>query len=117
MPSALIWGGLKHVLECFSRYSVIFDKIEGQLRKLAQELKRMKEYEELFKESALMQELLVQTYINIIHFWAEVKDICLNSAIVLAAKLVTSNIVKKLAAITEFIAAYTSDITKLMLII
>ncbi|OBR07672.1 Zinc finger protein [Colletotrichum higginsianum IMI 349063] len=106
MPSALIWGGLKAVMECIHRYDSLFEKIETQLKSLARQMKRLKDYEQLFPESEEMQELLVSSYIGIIKFWARVEEQCSTSALLLAGKALASFSTKRL---DEILAEMSED--------
>ncbi|RDW66363.1 hypothetical protein BP6252_09998 [Coleophoma cylindrospora] len=117
MPSALVWGGLKAVLECFKRYNSLFEKIEAQLKKLTFELRRLASYEELFNESEDMEKLLVSSYIHILKFWATVEEQCLTSTFLLAAKSLTSFRSRKIDEILADIAADIDNIAKLVPIV
>ncbi|EFQ26904.1 hypothetical protein CGRA01v4_07895 [Colletotrichum graminicola] len=109
-PSALIWGGLKAVVECFRRYYQVFDQLEGQLKSLTHHLKLLKQYEQLFSESEHMRDLLVASYKGIIRFWIRVEDHCMTPGFVRALKTVTSISVTK---INEIIADIT-DTSKII---
>lgn len=96
MPTALIWGALKAVvdvgaflkyrhrvklilvllLQCFRRYIGLYNTIKAQLRKLTDQLKRLTEYEELFGHSVAMQKLLQSSYVHILRFWSKVDEEC-----------------------------------------
>ncbi|WQF88870.1 Putative NACHT nucleoside triphosphatase, P-loop containing nucleoside triphosphate hydrolase [Colletotrichum destructivum] len=106
MPSALIWGGLKAVMECIHRYDSLFEKIETQLKSLTRQMKRLKDYEKLFPESEEMQELLVSSYIGIIKFWARVEEQCSTSSLLLAGKALASFSTKRL---DEILAEMSED--------
>lgn len=74
----------------------MFDKIHSQLRSLSIHLKRLKDYEHLFREPEDMRELLKSSYLSIIKFWARVEEKCSTSGFLLAAKSLTSFSTKKL---------------------
>jgi hypothetical protein len=76
MPTALIWGCLKAAISCSSRFLELYDKIEDQLELTSKSVSVLTEYEELFGDSATMQELLVSSYIDIIRFWRRVEKEC-----------------------------------------
>ncbi|KAI1079934.1 hypothetical protein F5B20DRAFT_590137 [Whalleya microplaca] len=117
MPSALIWGGLKAVVECFKRYAAVFEKIETQLIKLTQELKFLKRYEELFKQYTAMEQLLTQSYINIIRFWIKVEELCSEPVLKSFAKSITSARTKKLGDVLDAITDGSNNIVKMVPII
>ncbi|KAI3326935.1 hypothetical protein HD806DRAFT_378066 [Xylariaceae sp. AK1471] len=117
MPSALVWGGLKVVLECFKRYNGLFEKVEAQLRKLTFELNRLSSYEELFSESEDMEKLIISSYIHILKFWATVEEQCLTSTFLLATKSLTSFKTRRLDDILTDIAANSNNIEKLLPIV
>ncbi|KAI8630261.1 hypothetical protein F5Y19DRAFT_429484 [Xylariaceae sp. FL1651] len=116
-PSALIWGGLKAVLECFKRYNSIFDKVEVQLKRLTYELDRLASYEELFRQSEDMEKLIVSSYICILKFWAAVEEQCWTSSFLMAAKSLTSFKTRRLDNILADIATNSNNIAKLVPIV
>lgn len=132
MPTALIWGGFKAVLEvgkgptetetgadkqCFRRYTTLIDKIEEQMKRLGRELRRMKEYEKLFESSTDMQELLTEAYLTVIRFWVRVEMQCKTSGLVLAATSITSFSTSKLDEILSEISENSDNIAKLVPIV
>ncbi|KAF7541490.1 hypothetical protein G7054_g584 [Neopestalotiopsis clavispora] len=117
MPSALIWGGLKAFLDCFKRYKSSVEKMETHLKRLTNELGRMREYEDLFPKSEIMHELLVQNYIHIIQFWVKAERFCSSSTLTMAAKSVTSTSTKRLTEVIEAISATGNEIAKMVPII
>ncbi|KAJ4371362.1 hypothetical protein N0V83_004579 [Neocucurbitaria cava] len=76
MPTALIWGCMKVAIQCSTRFLDLYDKIGSQLADLGAHLEVLTAYEELFGESATMQELLQASYIDIIRFWHRVEKEC-----------------------------------------
>ncbi|KAF2998069.1 hypothetical protein E8E14_000215 [Neopestalotiopsis sp. 37M] len=117
MPSALIWGDLKTFLDCFKRYKSSVEKMETHLKRLTNELGRMREYEDLFPKSEIMHELLVQNYIHIIQFWVKAERFCSSSTLTMAAKSVTSTSTKRLTEVIEAISATGNEIAKMVPII
>lgn len=119
MPSALIWGGLKAVLEvkhsipegsyiifayptlfqCIQRHYSVADKIHQHLKSLSDEVRRLSQYESLFKESVEMQKLLVSSYVNIIRFWAKVDDELSKNSFRRAGKALSGSAIKSLDSI------------------
>ncbi|TQN64766.1 hypothetical protein CSHISOI_10718 [Colletotrichum shisoi] len=93
-------------MECIHRYDSLFDKIETQLKSLSRQMKRLKDYEQLFPESEEMQELLVSSYVGIIKFWARVEEQCSTSALLLAGKALASFSTKRL---DEILAEMSED--------
>jgi hypothetical protein len=76
MPTALIWGSLKAVIQCSSRFLEVYDKIKDQITNLSTHIEVLTEYEELFGDSSTMQELLQASYIDILRFWRRVEKEC-----------------------------------------
>ncbi|KAI3611445.1 nacht and ankyrin domain protein [Moniliophthora roreri] len=110
MPTAIIWGALKVVIEGAQRYLSLFDTIKSELRSLASETQRITEYEYLYGESERMQMLFYNSYINMLRFWSKVDrecDRCYFSSICRAA---TSFSTKKLNEIIQDIKDDADDI-------
>lgn len=76
MPSAVVWGSLKAVVQCSSRYLNLYDTIRQQLNDLSRHLGRLAWYEELFGDSLAMQDILKQSYVNLLRFWSRVEKEC-----------------------------------------
>ncbi|PYH94744.1 hypothetical protein BO71DRAFT_224781 [Aspergillus ellipticus CBS 707.79] len=76
MPTAIIWGCLRAVIDCSQRFLELYDKISDQIKTLSTHLVVLTEYEELFDRSATMRELLQASYIDIIRFWRRVDKEC-----------------------------------------
>ena len=76
MPTALIWGALRIVVEGMGRYVRLFDTIKDELAQLSDLVERLGLQEELYGKSKNMQELLCRTYINILKFWHRVDKEC-----------------------------------------
>ncbi|KAI4248357.1 MAG: hypothetical protein LQ352_005928 [Teloschistes flavicans] len=76
MPSAVVWGSLKAVVQCSSRYLNLYDTIRQQLNDLSRHIGRLAWYEELFGDSLAMQDILKQSYINLLRFWSRVEKEC-----------------------------------------
>ncbi|EQB58542.1 hypothetical protein CGLO_01212 [Colletotrichum gloeosporioides Cg-14] len=116
-PSALVWGGLKAVIECFHRYSDLFKRLVGQLDALAQQLNRLKHYEALFSASEDMMDLIVFSYKSIIRFWITVEDQCRAPAYKLALKSLTSFNTTRVEEIVADVNAKIDNIEKYLPII
>lgn len=76
MPTAIIWGCMKVVIDTSKRYLNLYDDIKNQLEDITVQLNLLTEFEELFGESKTMQELLQMTYIDVIRFWVRVDKEC-----------------------------------------
>lgn len=76
MPSAVVWGSLKAVIQCSSRYLKLYETIRQQLNDLSRYLGRLAWYEELFSDSLAMQDILKQSYVNLLRFWSRVEKEC-----------------------------------------
>ena len=58
------------------RFLALYETIKDQLGRLKRHLECLTEYEELYGESGIMQELLQLSYINVIRFWCRVEKEC-----------------------------------------
>ncbi|TGO22714.1 hypothetical protein BPAE_0157g00010 [Botrytis paeoniae] len=76
MPTAIIWGCMKVVIDTSKRYLNLYDDIKNQLEDITLQLNVLTEFEELFGDSKTMQELLQMTYIDVIRFWVRVDKEC-----------------------------------------
>ncbi|KAJ7762426.1 hypothetical protein DFH07DRAFT_411026 [Mycena maculata] len=77
MPSAIIWGALKIVLvDGAHRFLHLFDTIKKELRLLTTQLQRINDYEYLYGDSDMLQNLFCSAYINILRFWSRVDKEC-----------------------------------------
>ncbi|TGO40704.1 hypothetical protein BHYA_0033g00580 [Botrytis hyacinthi] len=76
MPTAIIWGCMKVVIDTSKRYLNLYDDIKNQLEDITLQLNVLTEFEELFGDSKTMQELLQMTYIGVIRFWVRVDKEC-----------------------------------------
>jgi Cdc6-like AAA superfamily ATPase len=76
MPTAIVWGCLRAVIDCSTRFLELYDKIEDQVKHLNTHITVLAEYEELFDHSSTMVELLQASYIDIIRFWRRVEKEC-----------------------------------------
>ncbi|KAH8891753.1 hypothetical protein GQ53DRAFT_841147 [Thozetella sp. PMI_491] len=102
---------------CFQRHTRVLDRVEIHLRKLSRELQRLAEYEALFPESQLMQDMLVEHYLLILQFWTLVEETYSSSALALAAKSITSASSKRIDEITERICQSSNDILQTVQIV
>lgn len=76
MPTALIWGALKAVIQASSRFLELYDKIKEQLIQLSIHIETLILFEEEFGESSTMQDLMQTSYFHIIRFWHRVEKEC-----------------------------------------
>lgn len=87
------------------------------MEKLVFEMRRLSDFEELFKESAEMQGLLVCSYLRILEFWVRVERQCYTCGLMLAVKSLTSFSTRKLDETLAEMTACNEKITKLVPII
>jgi hypothetical protein len=87
------------------------------MKKLAHELKRLSEYESLFKDSEEMQALLIHSYLNILKFWTRVESQCTTSGFILSAKSLTSFSTRKIDEILADMSEASDNIVKLVPIV
>lgn len=85
--------------------------------KLVFELRRLSDCEELFKESAEMQGLLVCSYLRILEFWVRVERQCNTCGLMLAVKSLSSFSTRRLDETLAEMTACNEKITKLVPII
>ncbi|OCL03472.1 hypothetical protein AOQ84DRAFT_433927 [Glonium stellatum] len=117
MPSAVVWGGLKAVVECSKRYIDLYSQIKSQLQALTERLSRLTKYEKLFGHSTEMQDVLRASYVNILRFWSKVVEECDRSVPVVMMRSVTSISTKRLDEILENLADDANNIARLVPII
>jgi len=58
------------------RYTNLFETIRAELGLLTSQLERINEYESLYGDFAIMQDLLCKSYINMLRFWSRVDKEC-----------------------------------------
>lgn len=58
------------------RFTNLFETIRTELESLTSQLKRINEYEYLYSDSEIMQELFFKSYINMLRFWNRVDKEC-----------------------------------------
>ena len=114
MPSAVVWGSLKAVIQCSNRYLGLYDTIRTQLNALTNQLARLSWYEELFGHSLAMQDCLKQSYVNLLRFWSRVEKECRHCAISAMLRSVASFSTAKLDKILEQLRQDADDIDKLV---
>lgn len=85
--------------------------------KLVFEMRRLSDFEELFKDSAEMQRLLVSSYLRILEFWVRVERQCNTCGFMLAVKSLSSFSTRRLDETLAEMAACNEKITKLVPII
>ncbi|KAJ7508570.1 hypothetical protein B0H11DRAFT_1965696 [Mycena galericulata] len=76
MPSAIVWGALKIVIDGAHRSLNLFDTIKKELRLLTTQLQRINDYENLYGDSEMLQDRFCDSYINILRFWSRVDKEC-----------------------------------------
>lgn len=117
MPTAIIWGGLKVVIEGLNRFTGLFETIKSELLALTTQLQRLTFYEDLYEDSSIMQKQLCRSYINLLRFWYHVNkecDRCKFSALFRAAASFST---KKLQVIIDDMRQDSDNIEKLAPII
>jgi hypothetical protein len=114
MPTAIIWGCLKAAIQCSSRFLDLYDKISDQLGHLKTHIEVLTAYEELFGESSTMQELLQNSYVDIIRFWRRVEKECTRCIANRMSRAIASFSVKKLDDIIANIDKNAERITLLV---
>ncbi|KAF8522856.1 hypothetical protein JB92DRAFT_3110440 [Gautieria morchelliformis] len=76
MPTALIWGVLKVVIDGVYRFTNLFETIKTELESLTFQIERINKYEDLYGNSEKMQDILCESYINMFRFWHQVNKEC-----------------------------------------
>ncbi|KAF8532084.1 hypothetical protein JB92DRAFT_3104133 [Gautieria morchelliformis] len=76
MPTALIWGALKVVIDGVDRFTSLFETIRTELVTLTVQITHINEYEDLYGKSEEMQNILCKSYINMFRFWHQVDKEC-----------------------------------------
>lgn len=115
------------------RFLALYETIKDQLGRLKRHLECLTEYEELYGESRVMQELLRLSYINVIRFWCRVEKECTRCSKSITAvdsnsilshavanrmgRALASFSTSKLDGIVECIEQNSSDISKLIPIV
>ncbi|KAL8747305.1 MAG: hypothetical protein Q9190_000811 [Brigantiaea leucoxantha] len=117
MPSALIWGSLKAVVQCSNRYLGLYDTIRDQLGRLTQYLNRLSLYDDLFGDSTVMQEVLKASYFNVLRFWSRVEKECNHCVVSAIFRSAASFSTSKLDKILEQICQDADDLDKLIPIV
>ncbi|PWY68963.1 hypothetical protein BO94DRAFT_299499 [Aspergillus sclerotioniger CBS 115572] len=114
MPTAIIWGCLRAVIDCSQRFLELYEKISDQIKQLNTHLAILTEYEELFDHSATMRELLQTSYIDIIRFWRRVDKECNRCVANRAFRAMTSFSVDKLNGIITSIGNTADSMSQLV---
>ncbi|KAF2731969.1 hypothetical protein EJ04DRAFT_360290 [Polyplosphaeria fusca] len=114
MPSALIWGTLKAVVQASSRFLELYDKIKDQLTTLNDHINVLIMYDDLFGHSSTMQELLQASYVHIIRFWHRVEKECRRHVANRLAQAVFSFSTSKIDGIVSDIEKVSDKITLLV---
>ncbi|KAJ6543109.1 hypothetical protein B0H19DRAFT_957631, partial [Mycena capillaripes] len=76
MPSAIVWGGLKIIIEGVHRFLNLFETIKQELEMLTAQLNRINEFHNLYGNSDRLQELFCSSFINMLRFWSRVNKEC-----------------------------------------
>ncbi|KAJ5168142.1 uncharacterized protein N7482_003736 [Penicillium canariense] len=76
MPTAVIWGCLRAVIDCSKRFLDLYEKIGDQIADLNAHIETLNDCEDLFGHSTTMRLLLQDSYIDIIRFWLRVEKEC-----------------------------------------
>ncbi|KAG1745715.1 hypothetical protein EDB19DRAFT_459773 [Suillus lakei] len=111
MPTAIIWGALKVIIDGLSRFSNLFETIKKELRSLRDHLEHITDYENLYGKDEKMQKLLCHSYFNIIRFWHRVDKECDNCGFALL-KTVTPFSTNKLNSIIGDMQGDSQEISK-----
>ncbi|EMD40006.1 hypothetical protein CERSUDRAFT_92497 [Gelatoporia subvermispora B] len=101
MPTALVWGGLKIVIDCFSRYTGYNDIVKEQMDSLVVILRRINQYGDLYGKSDEMQKCLCDSYVHIFRFWYRVYKDCKRSKLGAVFKSLSTKRLRKLSAIVK----------------
>lgn len=66
------------IVQGADRCSNLLDAIKKELGLLTSQLQRINDYQDLYGDSELLQELFCNAYINMIRFWSRVDKECAN---------------------------------------
>ncbi|KAF7302531.1 hypothetical protein HMN09_00887500 [Mycena chlorophos] len=113
MPTALIWGALKVVVDGTHRFFGLFETIKKELLSLVSQLQRINMYDDLYGDSPDMQKLLCQSFINMLRFWSRVDKECNSYGFTVFLKSAASFSTKKLDTIIQDIEEDADQIEKL----
>ncbi|KAL2857204.1 hypothetical protein BJY01DRAFT_262670 [Aspergillus pseudoustus] len=117
MPTAVIWGTLRAVIDSSSRFLELYDKISDQTERLRTHVETLTGYEELFGDSSTMRELLETSYIGIIRFWRRVEKECNRSVANRMIRAVAPFSTAKLDEIIDSIGRTADDMSRLIPIV
>ncbi|CAG8959830.1 hypothetical protein HYFRA_00001738 [Hymenoscyphus fraxineus] len=113
MPTALIWGAMKAVIDSSKRFLDLYEKIKKQLQAIDKHLQIFAMESDLFEESVEMRKLLIESYICIIRFWSRIYKECnKNVAHRMIGGIVSFN-TTKLDGIVNDIKESSEDIAKM----
>ncbi|KAJ7893827.1 hypothetical protein B0H14DRAFT_3125690, partial [Mycena olivaceomarginata] len=76
MPSAIVWGGLKIIIDGVHRFLNLFETIKKELEMLTIQLNHINEYHYLYGNCDKLQELFCNSFINMLRFWSRVDKEC-----------------------------------------
>ncbi|KAL3465574.1 hypothetical protein BJX64DRAFT_285505 [Aspergillus heterothallicus] len=117
MPTAIIWGTLRAVIDSSSRFLELYDKISDQIERLRAHIETLTGYEELFGDSSTMRELLEASYIGIFRFWRRVEKECNRSVANRMLRAVAPFSTAKLNEIVNSIGKTADDMTRIIPIV
>src|SRR5690349_12023289 len=80
MPTALIWGALKVVIDGSDRCLQLFETINDQIKRLRVHIEDATAYEDLYGESPQLQQALFDFYSMMLKFWCRVDKECNRSS-------------------------------------
>ncbi|KAJ6488031.1 hypothetical protein C8R45DRAFT_264026 [Mycena sanguinolenta] len=112
MPTALIWGALKIVIDGVHRFIDLFDTIRKELNLLTYQLQRINSYDTLYGEYPQLQELFCDSLINMLRFWNRVDKECDTTGYKSLLKAATSFSTVKLKNIVKDIEEDAEKIEK-----
>ncbi|KAJ0413954.1 hypothetical protein BJY00DRAFT_319313 [Aspergillus carlsbadensis] len=117
MPTAIIWGALRAVIQSSSRFLKLYEEISEQIEALRTHIETLTGYEELFGDSSAMRELLETSYIGIFRFWRRVEKECNRSVANRMLRAVGPFSTTKLDEIISSIGKTADDMSRLIPIV
>ena len=76
MPAALIWGGIKVLVEFTSSYLDMCEALQKEIEALTVQVRRNTLYERLYKDFPEVQRALGRSYVDILEFWYQASKWC-----------------------------------------
>ncbi|KAL2851425.1 hypothetical protein BJX68DRAFT_266332 [Aspergillus pseudodeflectus] len=117
MPTAIVWGTLRAVIQSSSRFLKLYEVISDQIEALRTHIDTLTGYEELFGDSLAMRELLEASYIGIFRFWRRVEKECNRSVANRMLRAVGPFSTAKLDEIIGSIGKTADDMSRLIPIV